>query len=196
MTRIADAALGQLFLDARTHNKWQAKPVPEALLREVVEIMRMGPTSMNCSPMRIVFVASPEAKARLKPHLAPGNVDKAMSAPVTAIIANDFAFYELLPRLFPHNPAARAVFAGKDELIGTTAIRNGTLQGAYFMLAARAVGLDIGGMSGFNNAGVDEAFFKGTTVRSNFLCNVGYGDASGLFPRSPRLAFDEIAKVV
>jgi 3-hydroxypropanoate dehydrogenase len=154
----------------------------------------MAPTSANCSPARIVFVRSGEAKARLRATLAPGNVDKTMAAPVTAIVAHDLEFHEQLPRLFPHADA-RSWFAGNDELIRTTAFRNGTLQGAYLVLAARAVGLDCGPMSGFDAAALDAAFFPGTSWRSNFLCNLGYGDPTGLFPRSPRLAFEEACRL-
>lgn len=192
---IQDDALDQLFRDARTHNAWLDKPVPDTLLRQAVDLAKMGPTSANCSPLRLVFVRSQEAKARLKPALDAGNRDKTMKAPVTAIIAYDLEFPELLPRLFPHENA-RAWFAGKEAKILDTAYRNGTLQGAYLMLALRAVGLDCGPMSGFDNAKVDAAFFAGTKIRSNFLCNIGYGDASVLFPRSPRLAFEEIARIV
>ncbi len=155
----------------------------------------MAPTSANCSPARIVFVRSPEGKERLRPALAPGNVDKTMSSPVTAIIAHDMAFYDKLPQLFPHADA-RSWFVGKPELSATAAFRNGSLQGAYLMLAARALGLDCGPMSGFDNAKVDAEFFAGTPVRSNFLCNLGYGDASKLFPRSLRLSFDEACRIV
>lgn len=195
-SRISEAALHQLFRDARTHNKWQPKDVPDALLEEVVDLMKMGPTSANTLPARIVFVKSAQAKARLKPHLQPTNVDKTMSAPATAIVGHDLKFYENLGKLFPHNKEARSWFEGKTELIRSTAFRNGTLQGAYFILAARALGLDCGPMSGFDNAGVDAAFFAGTEVKSNFLCNVGFGDPAGLFPRSPRLAFGEIARIL
>ncbi len=195
-SRISDAALHQLFLDARTHNKWLAKDVPDQLLAEVVDLMKMGPTSANTLPARIVFVKSAEAKARLKPLLQPTNVEKTMSAPVTAIIGHDLEFYENLDRLFPHNKEARSWFEGKPEFIRSTAFRNGSLQGAYFILAARALGLDCGPMSGFDNAGVDAEFFAGTEVKSNFLCNVGFGDPAGLFPRSPRLSFGEIARIV
>ena len=194
-SRLDPAAIKQLFLDARTQNKWQAKDVPDSLLKELVDVMKMAPTSANCSPARIVFVKSPEAKARLKPLLSPGNVDKTMAAPVTAIIGHDMAFYEHLPQLFPHADA-KSWFVGKPEHIGTTAFRNGTLQGAYLILAARTLGLDSGGMSGFDNAGVDAAFFKDTTVKSNFLLNLGYGDPAGVMARSPRFAFDEMAKIV
>jgi 3-hydroxypropanoate dehydrogenase len=194
--RIDQAALDQVFLKARTHNKWLDRDVPDALLRELVDVMKMGPTSANCSPARIVFVKSKAAKARLKPLLSEGNRDKTMAAPVCAIIGYDLEFYEHLPKLFPHNPGARSWFAGNEENIRTTAFRNGSLQGAYFILAARALGLDTGPMSGFDNAGVDKQFFAGTSVKSNFLCSLGYGDASVLFPRSPRFSFDEMAKIV
>lgn len=194
-TRLDPAALKQLFLEARTQNKWQQKDVPDALLKEIVDVMKMGPTSANCSPARIVFVKSKAAKERLKPLLSPGNVDKTMSAPVTAIIGHDMAFYEQLPKLFPHTDA-KSWFVGKPEHIGLTAFRNGSLQGAYLMLAARALGLDVGAMSGFDNAKVDAEFFKDTTVKSNFICNLGYGDPAGVLPRSPRLTFDEMASIV
>lgn len=194
-TRLDPAALKQLFLEARTQNKWQQKDVPDALLKELIDVMKMAPTSANCSPARIVFVKSKAAKERLKPLLSPGNVDKTMSAPVTAIIGHDMAFYEQLPKLFPHTDA-RSWFVGKPEHIGMTAFRNGSLQGAYLMLAARALGLDIGGMSGFDNAKVDAEFFKNTTIKSNFLCNLGYGDPAGVLPRSPRFTFDEMASII
>jgi 3-hydroxypropanoate dehydrogenase len=155
----------------------------------------MGPTSANCSPARILFVKSDAAKERLKPHLSSGNVAKTMSAPVCAIIGYDLEFYEKLPKLFPHTDA-RSWFAGKDQKIFETAFRNGTLQGAYLILAARALGLDCGPMSGFDNAGVDKEFFSGSTIKSNFLCNIGYGDPSALRPRSPRLSFEEIGKII
>jgi 3-hydroxypropanoate dehydrogenase len=193
---IAKECLDQIFLQARTHNKWQDKPVPDELLRQLVDVMKMGPTSANQSPARIVFVRSHEAKKRLEPYLSEGNRAKTMSAPVCAIIGYDMKFYEHLPKLFPHADA-KSWFEGKPEaVIESSAFRNGTLQGAYFIIAARALGLDTGGMSGFDNAGVDREFFAGTTVKSNFLCNLGYGDPAGLFPRSPRFTFEEIAKVV
>jgi 3-hydroxypropanoate dehydrogenase len=194
-TRLDAAALSQLIVDARTQNKWQARDVPDALLKELVDLVKMGPTSANCSPARIVFVKSKEAKERLKPLLAPGNVDKTMSAPVTAIIGHDMNFYEHLPRLFPHADA-KSWFVGKPEHIGMTAFRNGSLQGGYLTLMARALGLDVGGMSGFDNAGVDKEFFAGTAVKSNFLCNLGYGDPSGVMARSPRFTFDEMATII
>ncbi len=189
------AALDQLFRTARTHNAWRDLPVPEAKLRELYDLLKMAPTSANASPARFVFVTSPEARAKLKTALAPGNVEKTMTAPVTVIIGHDMAFYDKLPQLFPHADA-RSWFAGNDALIASTAFRNGTLQGAYLMLAARAVGLDTGAMSGFDNAKVDELFFAGTQVKSNFLVNLGYGDEKGLFPRSPRLSFEEAASIV
>lgn len=189
------SALDQIFLSARTHNAWQAKPVPDELLVEIVDLMKLGPTSANCSPARIVFVKSPEAKARLRPFLSAGNLAKTMAAPVTAVIGHDLEFYEKLPRLFPHTNA-KSWFTGKPEHVVETAFRNGTLQGAYLMLAARAVGLDCGPMSGFDQAGVTAEFFSGTPVAANFLCNLGYGDASELKPRLPRLAFDELAQIL
>jgi len=193
--RIDEAALDQLFREARTHNSWQARPVADELLRQAVDLAKMGPTSANTSPVRIVFVRTPEGKERLRPALSPANVEKTMAAPVTAIIGHDLAFHDLLPRLFPHADA-HAWFVGNESLIETTAFRNGTLQGAYFILAARALGLDCGPMSGFDNAQVDAAFFAGTTIKSNFLVNLGYGDPAKLFPRSPRLDAAEIARFV
>ncbi|MGE8941739.1 malonic semialdehyde reductase [Leptospira interrogans] len=192
---LASAALDQLFRDARTHNAFQPREIPDSLLRELVDLMKMGPTTANSSPARIVFVKSPEAKQRLKPHLSDGNRKKTMAAPVTAIIAYDLKFYDHLGKLFPHEPDAPSWFKGKPD-IATTALRNGSLQGAYLILAARALGLDAGPMSGFSNAGVDREFFAGTDVKSNFLCNLGYGDPKGLFPRSPRFTFDEMAKIL
>jgi 3-hydroxypropanoate dehydrogenase len=191
--RIDAAALDRVFLSARTHNGWQPRAVPEELLREAVDLAKMGPTSANTSPLRIVFVRTEEGKQRLKPALSPGNLEKTMAAPVTAILGHDLAFPDLLPRLFPHMDL-KPMFVGNDALIADTAFRNSSLQAAYFILALRAVGLDCGPMSGFDNAKVDAEFFAGTTVRSNFLCNIGYGDPAKLFPRSPRLAFEEIAR--
>jgi 3-hydroxypropanoate dehydrogenase len=191
---IDTAALDTLFRDARTHYHWQNRPIALDTLRAAWDLAKMGPTSANCMPARIVFVISQEAKEKLRPALILGNVDKTMSAPATAIIAFDLAFYDNLPELFPHTDA-RSWFVGDEELIQSTAFRNGSLQGAYFMLAARAVGLDCGPMSGFDNAKVDAAFFPGSTVRSNFLCNLGHGDVSKLYPRSKRLSFDEACRV-
>jgi 3-hydroxypropanoate dehydrogenase len=197
MSRTLDkAALDLIFHEARTHNGFIDKPVPDDLLRRVWDTARMGPTSANCSPARILFLKSPAAKERLRPALSQGNLAKTMAVPVTAVIGYDLDFYEHLPRLFPHDQTARSWFAGKPAVIEATAFRNGTLQGAYLMLAARAHGLDCGPMSGFDNAKVDEAFFAGTSVRSNFLCNLGYGDPSKLFERSPRYAFDEVCKIL
>lgn len=189
-TELNAEALAQLFSAARTHNAWQSREVGDAQLRALYEAMKWAPTSANCSPARIVFVKTAQAKARLKPALAEGNLAKTMAAPVTAIVGSDYAFYEKLPYLFPHADA-KSWFAGNQPLIDTTAFRNASLQGAYLILAARALGLDCGPMSGFDNAKVDAEFFAGTSVRSNFLINLGYGDASGLHPRSPRLSFDE-----
>ncbi len=190
-----DAALAQLFLDARTHNAWQKKDVPDSLLVRLVDTLKMGPTSANCSPARFVFVKSEAAKERLKPFLSAGNLEKTMAAPVTAIIGNDLEFYEHLPKLFPHTDA-KSWFTGKPDHIRETAFRNGTLQGAYLILAARALGLDTGAMSGFDKAGVTKEFFADTKIEANFLCNIGYGDPSKLLPRHPRFSFDEIAKVI
>jgi len=189
---IDNQSLDQLFGGARTHNHWLDRPVPQALLRRAIDLAKMGPTSANTLPMRVIFAASAEAKARLKPALAPQNVDKTMLAPVTAIVGYDLDFPDRLPKLFPHVDA-RAWFAGNAALIADTAYRNGSLQGGYFILALRAVGLDVGPMSGFDPAKVDAEFFVGTQVRTNFLINIGYGDTTKLFPRSPRLAFEEIA---
>jgi 3-hydroxypropanoate dehydrogenase len=188
-------SLDLLYRTARTHNGWQPKPVPESLLHEIYDLAKMAPTSANCSPMRVVFVTSPEGKERLKPALSAGNLDKTMAAPVTAIIANDTRFYEELPRLFPHADA-KSWFTGNQALIDITAMRNGTLQGAYLMLAARALGLDCGPMSGFDNAKVDAEFFPDGRFKSNFLCNLGYGDPSKLLPRNPRFAFEDACKIV
>lgn len=190
-----NGALDRIFRTARTHNVWLERPVEDGLLREVYDLARMGPTSANCCPMRVVFVKSDEAKQRLLAALDPANVEKTRTAPVTAVIGMDVHFHEQLPRLFPHTDA-RAWFKDlPDSVLEYIALRNGSLQGAYFMLAARALGLDCGPMSGFDNARVDAAFFAGTTVKSNFLCNLGYGDGSKLFPRSPRLAFEEACRI-
>jgi 3-hydroxypropanoate dehydrogenase len=192
-TAIDDQALDQLFRAARTHNGWLDRQVPEALLRQAVDLTKIGPTSANTLPMRVVFATSAEAKARLKPALLPQNVEKTMTAPVTAIVGYDLGFPDLLPKLFPHVDA-RAWYAGNDALIADTAYRNSSIQGGYLILALRAVGLDVGPMSGFDPATVNAAFFAGTRIRTNFLLNIGYGDTAKLFPRSPRLAFEEIAR--
>jgi 3-hydroxypropanoate dehydrogenase len=196
---LSDEALDILFRKARTHTAWLDKPVSDDLLRQVYDLMKWGPTSANCCPARILFLRTPEAKQRLLPALSSGNVDKTMKAPVTAIIAHDLKFYEKLPKLFPHNPAAREWFTQSPELAQVTAFRNGTLQGGYFILAARALGLDCGPMSGFDNAKVDKEFFanpENQSVKSNFLCNLGYGDPAKIPPRSPRLDFDEACKLL
>lgn len=192
---INDEALDTIFRTARTHNAWQDKPVSPALLMAIYDLMRWGPTAANCSPARIVFVVSPEAKARLKPHLDAGNVEKTMAAPATAILGYDLDFPEHMVRLFPHAPGAKDWF--KDPVHRErVAFRNASLQGGYFIVAARALGLDCGPMSGFNNEGVDKAFFAGTAIRSNFLCNLGHGDPKGVRPRGPRLNFDEACRIV
>ncbi len=192
---LSDAALAQLFLDARTHNVWSDKDVPDALLHKLVDLVKMAPTSANCSPARFVFVKSEAEKQKLKPHLSGNNSEKTMQAPVCVIIGQDMEFYEHLPCLFPHTNA-KAWFEGKAEKIQQTAFRNATLQGGYLIMAARALGLDCGPMSGFDPTGVDDAFFSGTQVKSNFLCNLGYGDESQLFDRSPRFDFADIAKII
>ena len=200
-----DEGLDLLFRSARTHSAWLDKPVSDEMLYRIYNLMKWGPTSANCCPARFVFLRSKQAKERLRPALSPGNVEKTMLAPVTAIVAYDLRFYEKLPKLFPHNPGMRDYFANTPDLVDATARRNGTLQGAYFMLAARAVGLDCGPMSGFDNAKVDEEFFGAGQpteeseqeffpeghLKSNFLCNLGYGDPPKLPPRNPRLEFDE-----
>jgi 3-hydroxypropanoate dehydrogenase len=194
---VSDECLDTLFRKARTHNAFSGE-VTDAQLRAIWDIVKMGPTTGNSQPARVVFLRSQEAKARLKPHLSPGNQDKVMVAPVTAIIAYDTMFYELLPRTFPHNPAMKNAYTGEDKKahVETTALRNSSLQGAYFIIAARALGIDTGPMSGFNNAGVDKEFFAGTSLKSNFLCNLGKGDWSKVFNRNPRLEFDEVCKII
>jgi 3-hydroxypropanoate dehydrogenase len=193
--KIANDTLNQLFRQARTHSAWLSKRVPAEALREVYELARWGPTSANSTPARFVFLESEAAKARLLPALAPGNVEKTKAAPVTAIVAWDTEFYERLPQLFPQADM-RSYFVGKQPLIDETALRNGSLQGGYFILAARSVGLDCGPMSGFDAAKVNAEFFPDGKWKANFLCNLGYGDASKLFPRNPRLEFDEACRVL
>jgi len=192
---VSQDCLNQIFLEARTHNAWLPRPIPDELLHRLIDIMKMGPTSANQSPARILFVRSEEAKKRLEPLLDEGNRRKTMAAPVCAIIGYDLDFPDYLLRLFPHEDA-RSWYAGKEEKTRISAFRNGTLQGAYFILAARALGLDTGPMSGFDNEGVDREFFAGTRIKSNFLCNLGYADHSRLRPRLPRLDFDDIARFV
>ena len=196
MTRkLDDAGQDLLFRDARTHSAWRDEAVADSVLKAAYDLAKMGPTSANCCPMRIVFVVSKEAKERLKPCLDSGNGGKTMAAPATAIIAYDTRFYDLLPRLFPHTDA-RSWFAGKDKHIETTAFRNSSLQGAYFLLAARALGLDCGPMSGFDNAKLDAAFFPDGRYKSNFLINLGHGDESKLHPRNPRPDFEEACRIL
>jgi 3-hydroxypropanoate dehydrogenase len=203
---IGHAELDQLFRQARTHTAWLDRSVSDDTLRQLYDLLKWAPTSANCLPMRVLFLRTPEAKERLLPALMAGNIDKTMAAPVTAILAYDELFYDKLPVLFPHNPGMRDMFAGAPELANITAFRNGTLQGGYFILAARALGLDCGPMSGFDNEKVDTEFFPALEagsevmpegrIRSNFLCNLGYGDTSALFPRSPRLEFDEACRLL
>jgi 3-hydroxypropanoate dehydrogenase len=193
--RLSEAALDRLFRTARTHSAWLPKPVSDELLREVYDLAKWGPTSANLAPMRILFLRSEEAKARLKPALSAGNVDKTMSAPVTAVIAYDLEFYEHQPRLFPHMDV-RPWFQGNSALIEETAFRNGTLQSAYFIMAARAHGLDCGPMSGFDGEKVNAEFFPDGKWKVNFLCNLGYGDFEKLFPRLPRLEFDDVCTIL
>jgi 3-hydroxypropanoate dehydrogenase len=196
MSRIInDAALDQLFRQARTHRSWNDEPVSDIVLQAAYDLARMAPTTANSSPMRVLFIKSREAKERLRPALSEGNVEQTMSAPVTAIIAYDLEFYEFLPRLHPFADA-KSWFVGQEDHIRTTALRNGSLQGAYFILAARAVGLDCGPMSGFDNAKVDAEFLADGRLRSNFLCNLGYGDGRRMRPRAPRLDFDEVCKII
>jgi len=203
-------ALDQIFRSARTHNGWLDRPVTEETLRELYHLLKWGPTSANSSPARFLFIRSPEAKERLRPALSPGNVDKTMAAPVTVVVAYDLLFYEKLPKLFPHSPKMRDLFATNPQLVEETARRNSSLQGAYLIIAARSLGLDCGPMSGFDNAKLDEEFFGPEKVcegceqeffpvghvKSNFLINLGYGDASKLFPRSPRLEFKEACTIL
>lgn len=191
-----DAALDTLFREARTYNGWLDKPVSDVLIKAVFDLTKMGPTSANCSPMRMKVLTSDAAKERLKPYLDKGNVDKTMSAPAIAILAFSHKFYEHLPQLFPHTDA-KSWFVGNDDLIKQTAWRNGTLQAGYFILAARALGLDCGPMSGFDKAGVRKEFFgNAEDIEVNFLCNIGYGDPESLFPRSPRFEFDEVSEIL
>jgi len=192
---IGSYATDRIFIEARTHSEWLKQPISDEDLHRVYDLMKWGPTSANCCPARIVIVKSPEAKEKLLSCMVSTNVEKTKNAPVTAILAYDLEFYEKLPSLFPHGDA-RSWFFGNKELIETTAFRNGSLQGAYFMIAARALGFDCGPMSGFDNAKVDTAFFKGTACRSNFVCNLGHGDSSKLHPRDIRLDFAEACKIV
>lgn len=194
--KLGDEALDIIFREARTHNAWKDEPVSDETLKELYELMKWGPTSANMSPARIIFVKSKEAKEKLAPALSEGNLKKTMEAPVSAIIGYDVKFYDRLPELFPHAPEAKTWFNWSDEWAEMNAFRNGSLQGAYFMIAARSLGLDCGPMSGFDMKKVDEIFFSGTSIKSNFLCNLGHGDPAGLFPRSPRLPFDDACSIV
>lgn len=194
MPKLEASSLDQLFRSARTHNAWQDKNVPDALLHELFDLAKMAPTSANCSPMRLVFIRSVEAKEKLKPALAEGNVEKTMAAPVVAIVAYDLDFYNYMPKLFPHTDA-KSWFEGREAHIKRSAILNGSLQGAYLLMAARALGLDCGPMSGFNSKKVDELFFSETNIKSNFLINLGYGDEAGLHPRSPRFDFNDVCTI-
>jgi 3-hydroxypropanoate dehydrogenase len=193
---LPDASLDQIFRDARTQNAWTDAPVSETMVRAIYDLLRFGPTSANCSPARFVFVTSEEGKQKVGAHMSATNRAKSLAAPVIAIIGHDLKFYDKIPQLFPHNPGAREWFANDAKVAETTAFRNGTLQGAYFMIAARSLGLDCGPMSGFNNAGVDADFFAGTDIKSNFICTIGIGDPSAIFARSPRLSFEEACQIV
>ncbi|ASU41319.1 malonic semialdehyde reductase [Herbaspirillum sp. meg3] len=193
---ISDQALDRLFRQARTQNGWLPVDVSDDELQQIYALMKLAPTSANCSPARILFLRSEEAKERLRPALNPGNVDKVMTAPVVALIAYDTQFYDLLPQLFPHNPGMRDLFASKPVLAEATAFRNSSLQGAYLMLAARSVGLDVGPMSGFDADQLNAIFFPDGRYRVNFLCNLGHGDSSKLFPRSPRLSFEQACQLL
>ena len=191
---LTDAALDQLFRDARSHNGWLDRPIDDAQLHALYDLFKMGPTSANCSPARVVFVRSPEAKRKLEPALSGNNREKTMAAPVVAIVGMDMTFYEELPKLFPHADA-RSWFVGNQALIDATAFRNSSLQGAYLILAARALGIDTGPMSGFDKDQIDAAFFAGSSIRTNLVCSLGYGDPAKLFGRSPRLSFDEACRI-
>jgi len=193
-TSLSSAALDQLFCEARTHNAFAREPVPEATLRHLYSVMKWGPTSMNCQPARLVFVTSAKGKARLAPALSPANLDKTLAAPVTVIVAIDTRFYEHLPTMFPAYDA-KPTFAGNAELAASTAARNGTLQGAYLMIAARALGLDCGPMSGFDAGKLNAEFFPDGRYQANFLCNLGVGDRAALHPRGPRLTFEEACEI-
>lgn len=191
-----DDALDLIIREARSHNGWLDKPVSDDLLNKLYDIVKMGSTSMNTCPARFIFIRTDTAKERLKKCLAPLNVDKVLSAPVTVIIGHDMEFYKHMPKLFAHNPGAQALFESNPAMVSATAFRNGTLQGGYLMIAARALGLDIGPMSGFNNQAADEEFFSGTNIKSNFLCSLGYGDTKKIFQRLPRFEFNEVCTLL
>ena len=185
-----------IFQEARTHNDWLDKDISNYILMEIYDLMKWGPTSANCSPTRIIFVKSKASKDRLLPFVIESNLEKTKSAPVTAIIGYDINFHDHLPKLFPHNPDAQNWFNHSIDIAEETAFRNGSMQGAYFIIAARALGLDCGPMSGFDKEGVDNEFFRDTNIKSNFLCNLGYGDKTKLFERSPRFKFNEICEII
>jgi len=193
---LSEGALDLIIREARSHNGWLDKPVSDEILTQLYDIVKMGSTSMNTCPARFIFVRTDEGKERLKKCLAPLNVDKVLSAPVTVIIGHDMAFYQHMPKLFAHNPGAQKLFEKNEKMVASTAFRNGTIQGAYLMIAARALGLDIGPMSGFNNQACDEEFFADTTIKSNFLCSLGYGDTNKIFQRLPRFDFDEVCQLL
>lgn len=196
MNKITESSLNQIFYDARTYNGWLNKPVEESILQEIYELTKLCPTSANCSPVRIVFIKTLEAKERLKPFIDAGNLEKTMAAPVTAIFGYDLEFYEHLPYLFPYKDL-KGYFAANKAFTELTAFRNSSLQGAYFIIAARSLGLDCGPMSGFNNEGVDKEFFPDGKIKSNFLCNLGYGDPASLYgPRAPRLSYDDVCRIL
>lgn len=192
---LSDEGLDLLFREARSYNSWSDKPISDITLQAVYDLFRWAPTSANCSPARLVFLTTDKAREKLRPHLLQGNLDKVATAPVTVIIGYDIEFYRRMDTLFPHNPDAKNWFTTREGLAEETAFRNGTLQGAYLMMAARSLGLDCGPMSGFDNQAVDAAFFPDSTIKSNFLCALGYGTRDKLFPRLPRLAFEEACRV-
>lgn len=191
-----DRGLDLIFREARTQNSWQPTPIPEDLLRRIYDLAKLGPTAANSTPARFVFVMSKEGKEKLRPALSAANLEKSLAAPVTVIIGYDTKFYEHLPELFPHNPTARSWFEGNEPLIMEAALRNSSLQGAYFMIAARSLGVDCGPMSGFDAAKLNAAFFPDGRIRANFLCNLAYGDDQKIFPRSPRLSFERACQIV
>ena len=196
LSPINDAALDQIFRDARTQNGWKDEPVGDDTLKAIYDLYKFGPTSANCSPMRVLFLRTKEAKEKLKPLMMEGNQAKTMAAPVVAILGFDTLFYEKLPDLFPHDQTAKSWFEGEEKTGNVTAFRNGTLQGAYFMIAARALGLDCGPMSGFDNDAVDAEFFGNGKIKSNFICAIGHGDPGALFDRSPRMAFEDACRLL
>lgn len=193
---VNESALDALFRSARSQNKWKSDPLPEGTLERIYELAKWGPTSANCSPARFTFIVSDEAKERLRPTLAPQNVDKCMTAPAVVLIAQDNKFFDKLPELMPHNPAMKDMFADNPPMAAGTAFRNSSLQGAYFMIAARAIGLDCGPLSGFNPDAVNAEFFSGTSLTINFICGIGFGNPEGVFPRSPRLDYSEACQLI